>query len=111
MARNLIERILIILLLTILRKSWALIEKGFDLNKYHYLETLSVINLQKEKFESIAEAMFLSGSQNEFTGDLLFRNIKLINKLFITKKFDEIISHNHTCLLNESVILKRWVKT
>ncbi len=40
----------------------------------------------------------------------MFRNIKLINKLFVLKKFDEIISHNHSCLLNESVILERWVK-
>ena len=97
--------------LGLLEMSIALVEKGFDLNKYRYLETLSVINLQKEKFESIAEAMFSSDSQFEFTGDPLFRNIKLIGKLFITKKFDDIISHNHTCLLNESIILKRWVKT
>ena len=97
--------------LGLLEISIALMEKGFNLNKYQYLESLSVINLQKEKFESIAEALFSSGSQFEFTGDPLFRNIKLINKLFITKKFDETISHNHTCLLNESVILERWVKT
>ena len=86
-----------------------LIEKGYNLKKYQYLESLMVVNLQKEKFESLTEALLSSGDF-VFTGDPLFRNIKLINKLFITKKFNEIISHNHSCLLNESVILERWVK-
>ena len=86
-----------------------LIEKGYNLKKYQYLESLMVVNLQKEKFESLTEALLSSGDF-AFTGDPLFRNIKLINKLFITKKFNEIISHNHSCLLNESVILERWVK-
>ena len=87
-----------------------LIEKGYNLKKYTYLENLTVVNLQEGRFESLFEAL-LSTGDHSFTGDPLFRNIKLINKLFITKKFDEIISHNHSCLLNESVILERWVKT
>ncbi len=37
-------------------------------------------------------------------------DLRLINKLFTTKKFNEIFSHNHSCLLNESVILERWAK-
>ena len=87
----------------------TLIEKGYNLKKYQYLENLYIVNLQKEKFESLTEAL-LSSANFSFTGDPLFRNIKLINKLFITKKFGEIVSHNHSCLLNESVILERWVK-
>lgn len=93
----------------ILSISSTFIEKGYDLKKFEYLENLTVVNLQKEKFESLTEALLSSGNFT-FTGDPLFRNIKLVNKLFITKKFDDIVSHNHMCLLNESVILERWVK-
>ena len=93
----------------ILNMSNKLIEKGYNLKEYQYLGDLLVVNIQKEKFESLNEALLSSGNFF-FTGDPLFRNIKLINKLFTTKKFNEIISHNHSCLLNESIILERWVK-
>ena len=94
----------------ILRIHTNLSEQGYELSKYHFIESLPIINLQKEKFESITEAVFSTNSKVKFTGDPLFRNIKLIGKLFFTKRFEEIISHNRTCLLNESLILQRWLK-
>jgi hypothetical protein len=47
----------------------------------------------------------------ETTGDPLFRNNKMVNKLFRAQKFDEIVAHNRNCLLNEALLLmKRWYK-
>lgn len=94
----------------ILRIYTSLSEQGYDLSKYSFIESLPIINLQKEKFESITEAVFSTNSKVKFTGDPLFRNIKLIGKLFYTKRIEEIINHNRTCLLNESLILQRWLK-
>jgi len=94
----------------ILRIHTRLSEQGYELSRYRFIESLPIFNLQKEKFESITEAVFSTNSKVKFTGDPLFRNIKLIGKLFFTKRFEEIISHNYTCLLNESLILQRWLK-
>lgn len=94
----------------ILRIYTILNEQGYELSRYRFIESLPIFNLQKEKFESITEALFSTNSKIKFTGDPLFRNIKLIDKLFFTKRFEEIITHNHTCLLNESLILQRWLK-
>ena len=45
------------------------------------------------------------------TGDTLFRNLKLIPKLFSAEKLTILIEHNRNCLTNETVILlKRWLK-
>ena len=38
------------------------------------------------------------------TGDALFRNNKLVDKLFAAHKFNEIILHNQNCLINEYII-------
>ncbi|MFX1525573.1 MAG: hypothetical protein ACFFCC_18850 [Promethearchaeota archaeon] len=43
-------------------------------------------------------------------GDPLFRNIQVIDELFMTGRVEEIVIHNRTCLLNESIILQRWIK-
>jgi hypothetical protein len=94
----------------ILRIYTFLSEQGYDLSQYEFIKSLPVINLQKNKSESVTEALFSINSKIRFTGDPLFRNIKVIDKLFITKRFEEVIAHNHTCLLNESLILQRWVK-
>jgi len=94
----------------VLRMLTTLNEQGYDLSKYEFIKSIPIINLQKDKFESITEAVFSTNSKVRFTGDPLFRNIKVIDKLFMTKRFEEIINHNRTCLLNESLILKRWLK-
>lgn len=93
-----------------LRIYTALNEQGFNLSKYEFIESFPIINLQKDKFESVTEAVFSTNSEVKFIGDPLFRNIRVIDKLFTTKRFQEIIIHNRTCLLNESIILQRWVK-
>lgn len=86
--------------------------QGYSISSYNFIKTLPIINLQKDKFESFAEAIYsLNLRPMNITGDSLFRNIKLINELFIAQKFDEIIAHNHNCLINASVIfLNRWLK-
>ena len=94
----------------ILRIYTALSEQGFDLSKYSFISSLSLVNLQKHRFESVTEAVFSTNSKIDSTGDPLFRNIKVIDNLFTTKRFQEIIAHNYTCLLNESIILQRWIK-
>ena len=94
----------------LLRIYTTLSEQGYDLTKYEFINTFPIINLQKDRYESVTEAVFSTNPQIQFTGDPLFRNIKIIDKLFMTKRLNEIISHNHTCLLNESIILQRWVK-
>ena len=94
----------------ILRMLTTLSEQGYDLSKYEFIKSIPIINLQKDKFESITKAVFSTNSKIKFTGDPLFRNIRVIDKLFMNKQLDEIITHNHTCLLNESIILERWVK-
>jgi len=93
-----------------LRIYTSLKEQGYDLSNSNFIKSFPIINLQKEKFESVTEAVFSTNSKVRFTGDPLFRNIRVINKLFMTKRFQEIIIHNRTCLLNESLILHRWVK-
>ena len=97
------------------------------LNMYHYLQVqgdyvsefsfikeFPIINLQKEnyRYESLTEAFYsINPNSAILTGDSLFRNNKLVNQLFNAQKFDEIISHNRNCLLNESLLFqKRWYK-
>ncbi len=94
----------------ILRIYTTLSEQGFDLSKYSFISSLSLVNLQKHRFESVTEAVFSTNSKINSTGDPLFRNIKVIDKLFTTNRLQEIIAHNYTCLLNESIILRRWIK-
>lgn len=94
----------------ILRMYTILSEQGYNLSKYRFITSLPIVNLQKDKFESITEAVFSTDSDVKSTMDPLFRNIKVIDKLFMTKRVEEIITHNRTCLLNESIILQRWVK-
>ena len=88
----------------------TLSEQGYNLSEYNFIATFPIINIQKERFESVVEAVFSTNSKVKFLGDPLFRNIKIIDKLFTTKRFQEIITHNRSCLLNESLILQRWVK-
>ncbi|MFX1504670.1 MAG: hypothetical protein ACFFDC_01025 [Promethearchaeota archaeon] len=94
----------------IIRIYTTLQEQGFDVSPYEFITSVPLINLQKTKSESVAEAVFSTKSSVKFTGDPLFRNIKVIDKLFMTGRIDEILIHNRTCLLNESIILQRWVK-
>ncbi|MFW9896209.1 MAG: hypothetical protein ACFFD7_10430 [Candidatus Thorarchaeota archaeon] len=94
----------------ILRIHTTLIEQRYNLSRYEFIKSLPLINLQKDKFESVTEAVFSTNSKVTFTGDPLLRNIKVIDKFFMTKRFDEIINHNRTCLLNKILILQRWVK-
>ena len=94
----------------ILRIYTTLNEQGLDLSKYSFISSLSLVNLQKHRFESVTEAMFSTNSKIDSTGDPLFRNIKVIDKLFTINRLQEIIAHNYICLLNESIILRRWIK-
>jgi hypothetical protein len=94
----------------LIRIHTSLSEQGYNLSDYEFIKTLPIINLQKDKFESVAEAVFSTNPKIRFTGDPLFRNIKVIDKLFLTGRIDEIITHNRTCLLNERIILERWVR-
>lgn len=86
--------------------------QGYDLNAYKFVETLPIINLQKEPYESLTEAIYsLHPKSIRTTGDSLFRNTQLIDKLYSIQKFEDIIAHNHNCLLNEGIIfLQRWLK-
>lgn len=85
-------------------------EQQYDLSDYDFINSFPIINLQKEKYESVAEAVFSSNREVQVIGDPLFRNIRVIDKLFTTKRFQEIVIHNHNCLLNESIIFQRWMK-
>ncbi len=88
--------------------------QGYDLSDYSFIEGLSIVNLQENKYEALNEAIYTiypADSPVISTGDMLFRNLKLIPKLFSAQKFEEIISHNQNCLMNGSLIfLKRWLK-
>lgn len=83
--------------------------QGYDLKDYKLIEDLPIINLQKEPYESLAEVIyFLHPKSIRTTGDSLFRNTKLVDKLYSIHKFEDIVAHNHNCLLNEGTIfLKR----
>ncbi|MFW9823239.1 MAG: hypothetical protein ACFFE4_09905 [Candidatus Thorarchaeota archaeon] len=94
----------------LLRIYTSLNEQGYDLSKYKFITSSPIINLQKHKSESVAEAVFSTNPNVNVIGDPLFRNIKVIDKLFMTMRIEEIITHNRTCLLNESIILHRWVR-
>ena len=85
--------------------------QGEDLSKYISYDKIPIINLQLSKFESVLEALYSCHPEMKITGDALFRNMRLVNQLFYAKKFNEIVLHNHNCLENESIILKkRWLK-
>jgi hypothetical protein len=94
----------------IMRIYISLNEQGYNLSKYEFIKALPIINLQKDRFESVAEALFTTNSKIKNTKDPLFRNIRIIDKLFTSNRIEEIIIHNRTCLLNESIILQRWMK-
>ena len=86
--------------------------QGYNLKSYTFIQTLPIINLQRTKFESLTEALYsFNLDLPVLTGDVLFRNSKLVDKLFHAKKFQEIISHNRNCLINENIIFqRRWYK-
>jgi hypothetical protein len=87
---------------------------GYDVSKYEFITQFPIINLQRTdyKYESLTEAIYsLNLDSAETTGDALFRNNRMVDKLFRAQKFDEIIAHNRNCLLNEALLLmKRWYK-
>ncbi|MFX1525480.1 MAG: hypothetical protein ACFFCC_18380 [Promethearchaeota archaeon] len=94
----------------LLRIFTSLTEQGYDLSQYEFITSVPIINLQKNNFESVAEAVFSTNPEVRIVGDPFFRNIKIIDKLFTTGRIKEIGIHNCTCLLNESIILQRWMK-
>ncbi|MFX1487568.1 MAG: hypothetical protein ACFFBI_00350 [Promethearchaeota archaeon] len=85
--------------------------RGYDTEHYDFIESFPVINLQKDKFESLTEAIYSIHFKSSITsGDPLFRNSKLVEQLFHAHKFEDIIAHNQNCLLNEgNIFLKRWL--
>jgi hypothetical protein len=87
---------------------------GYEVSKYEFITKLPITNFQRTnyKYESLTEAIYsLNLDSMETTGDPLFRNNKMVNKLFRAQKFDEIVAHNRNCLLNEALLLmKRWYK-
>lgn len=86
--------------------------QGQNISQFSFIETFPVINLQKSQYESLAEAIYsINLHSAPTTGDPLLRNSKLVNNLFATQQFAEIIAHNKNCLLNEySLLQKRWLK-
>ncbi len=87
--------------------------QGYDTSQYSFIETFPIINLQKTQYESLAEAIFSlrMNTTTSMTGDPLLRNSKLVNTLFTTHQFQEIILHNRNCLINEYTLFqKRWIK-
>jgi hypothetical protein len=85
--------------------------QGIDTAPYEQVRSIKIVNLQKGKYESMAQAMYSVNSSLRITGDILFRNNSLVNQLFYAHKYREIVDHNHNCLLNEGYIFqKRWVK-
>jgi hypothetical protein len=88
--------------------------QGVDVSEFSFITSLPIINLQKSgsKYESLTEAFYsIHPNSATMTGDALFRNNMLIDKLFAAQKFDEIIQHNQNCLVNEYLIfLVRWYK-
>jgi hypothetical protein len=82
-----------------------------NLSRYGHIEQIPIVNLQLGKFESLAEALLSIFPTMKITGDILFRDIKLVDQLFYAQKFSEIVAHNHNCLKNEALIFsKRWIK-
>ncbi|MHA2128046.1 MAG: hypothetical protein ACXACO_08110 [Promethearchaeota archaeon] len=82
-----------------------------NLSRYGHIEQIPIVNLQLGKFESLAEALFSIFPTMKITGDILFRDNKLVDQLFYAQKFSEIVAHNHNCLKNEAFIFsKRWIK-
>ena len=70
---------------------------------------ISIINLQKNYYESLIEALFKIGIES--SNDPLFRDIKLINRFYIAKQFGILLGHNRSCLKSEaSIFKKRWLK-
>lgn len=89
-------------------------KQGYDISEFSFIEKFPIINLQKieSRYESLTEAIYsINPKSVVMTGDPLFRNNRLVDDLFAAHKFDEIISHNRNCLLNESMLFqKRWYK-
>jgi len=88
--------------------------QGYDLSEYEFIKGLSIVNLQENKYEALTEAVYSINPADSpiiSTGDILFRNLKLIPKLFSAEKLKILIEHNRNCLTNETLILlKRWLK-
>ncbi len=87
--------------------------QGYSVSTYAFIKEFPIINLQNNTFESLAEAIYSISfnSKTITTGDSLFRNSKIVSKLFAAHKFPEIIFHNHNCLINENILFrKRWYK-
>ena len=88
--------------------------QGDDVSEFSFIEKFPIINLQKDgsPYESLTEAIYsLHPHSLRSTGDALFRNSRMVDKLFRAHKFNEIILHNRNCLLNEAILfLKRWYK-
>jgi len=88
--------------------------QGEDVSEFAFITELPIINLQKEssQFESLTEAVYsIQPNLVKLTGDSLFRNSKLVNKLFSAQMYEEIIKHNQNCLINESLLFSvRWYK-
>lgn len=88
--------------------------QGYDLSEFDFIKNLTIINLQEYKYEALTEAIYSIIPADDSimsTGDTLFRNVKLIPKLFSAEKMKILIEHNRNCLTNETIILlKRWLK-
>ncbi len=87
--------------------------QGQNTSLYSFIETLPIINLQRIKYESLAEAIFslYINTTTLTTGDPLLRNSKLVDSLYVTQQYHEIILHNRNCLMNEYILFqKRWLK-
>jgi hypothetical protein len=85
---------------------------GYNLSSYNCIESIPLINLQIYKFESLTEAIYsINFDSSVFTGDSLFRDKKIIDKLLLTRKFKDIVVHNQNCLQNAcTIFLKRWLR-
>lgn len=88
--------------------------QGKDVSEFSFITEFPIINLQKEtsRFESLTEAVYsIQPNLVKLTGDSLFRDSKLVNKLFAAQMYEEIIKHNRNCLKNESLLFSvRWYK-
>ncbi len=87
--------------------------QGQDISRYSFIKSFPIINLQKIQYESLAEAIFslCMNSKTSTTGDPLLRNSKLVDSLYATGQYNEILLHNRNCLINEySLLQKRWLK-
>lgn len=88
--------------------------QGEDVSEFSFIEKFPIINLQKDgsPYESLTETIYsLHPHSLRSTGDALFRNSRMVDKLFRAHKFNEIILHNRNCLQNEAILfLKRWYK-